>query len=194
MEALMEKRERYSIRVAADPSDFARVMAVRSAVYLAEQRCPFDEEFDGNDYCAMHFIGFVAGEPAATARLRFFADFAKLERVAVMPRFRRSPIVLKLIEAILEVARRKGYRAIYGQIQKRLAGFWSKVGFEPLGKNRGPLVFSDHEYLEVICRLPIHPERITLDSDPLILIRPEGQWDHPGVLDRSALRPATNPH
>jgi hypothetical protein len=27
-----------------------------------------------------------------------------------------------------------------------------------------------------------------------VLIRPEGDWDKPGVLDLSATRPPTNPH
>jgi hypothetical protein len=31
-------------------------------------------------------------------------------------------------------------------------------------------------------------------SDPYLLVRPEGRWDEPGILDRSAARPATNPH
>jgi predicted GNAT family N-acyltransferase len=168
-------------------------MAIRAAVYLGEQRCPYDEEYDGNDYCSMHVLGLVGGEPAGTMRIRFFADFAKLERMAVMPRFRRGPIVPKLIDAAFEICRRKGYRIVYGQIQKRLEPFWSKVGFERLGKNR-QLIFSDHEYIEVVKRLVPHPEKITLDTDPIIIIRPEGAWDHPGVLDGSAMRPATNPH
>lgn len=190
---MSDKSQRYVVRVAADPADIARVFAIRSAVYMAEQRCPYDEEFDGNDFCAMHFLGLVGGEPAATARLRFFARFAKLERVAVMPRFRRSPIVPRLIESVIEVSRRKGYEALYGQIQSRLEGFWSKIGFARLGKNRA-LTFSDHEYIEVLCKLAPHPDSITLDTDPLIIIRPEGSWDKAGVLDKSAERPALNPH
>jgi hypothetical protein len=31
-------------------------------------------------------------------------------------------------------------------------------------------------------------------SDPYLIVRPEGYWDAPGALDRSAERPATNPH
>jgi hypothetical protein len=29
-----------------------------------------------------------------------------------------------------------------------------------------------------------------IDSDPYVIMRPEGAWDHENVLDRSALRPA----
>ena len=65
-----------SIRVAASLSDLMQVVAIRAAVYMAEQECPYDEEFDGNDFCAMHLIGSIGDEPAGCMRIRFFADHA----------------------------------------------------------------------------------------------------------------------
>ena len=53
-----------SIRIARDPNDLMLVMAIRSATYLAEQDCPIEEEFDGNDLVAAHFIGFIGNEIA----------------------------------------------------------------------------------------------------------------------------------
>jgi len=38
-----------------------------------------------------------------------------------------------------------------------------------------------------------HTAPLTPYSDPYMLIRPEGRWDGPGVLDRSASRIVTNP-
>ena len=55
------------------------------------------------------------------------------------------------------------------------------------------LVFSDHEYVEMLGEIAPHDEPLTPYSDPYLLIRPEGCWDVPGVLDRSARRLATNP-
>jgi len=52
-----------SIRIARDPNDLMLVTAIRAAVYLAEQDCPMEEEFDGNDLVAAHFLGFVGSEP-----------------------------------------------------------------------------------------------------------------------------------
>ena len=34
---------------------------------------------------------------------------------------------------------------------------------------------------------------ITEDTDPMILLRPENDFDHPGILEQSAQRPPTNP-
>ena len=188
----MSDRE-FRVVVATDPREMHQIFAIRAAVYMAGQNCPYEEEFDGNDYCGMHLLGLLGHEPVAAARLRFFAEFAKLERVSVLPNYRRLMLVPELSNAAFEICRRKGYRTVYAQIQKRLEDFWRKAGFERLGKNR-QLVFSDHEYIEVVKLLNPHPEKITLDTDPIVIIRPEGRWDLAGVLDASAARPATNPH
>jgi predicted GNAT family N-acyltransferase len=180
-------------RVAATPDDISRVFALRAAVFMTEQYCPYDEEFDGNDYCATHILGFVDGEPAAVLRMRFFAEFAKIERLAVMPRFRRTLIPKVVVETGIEICRRKGYKTLYGHAQKRLVKFWARFGFQPMRKNV-ELVFSDHEYVEISAELEAHSDPITTASDPYVIIRPEGRWDEPGVLDHSSARPATNPH
>jgi predicted GNAT family N-acyltransferase len=179
--------------VAATPDAMQKVFAVRAAVYISEQSCPYEEEFDGNDYCATHLLGLGDEEPAATLRLRYFADFVKIERVAVLPRFRRTHVLRVMMRTAIEISRRKGYRTFYGHAQKRLTRFWSRFGFKPLQKNV-PLIYSDHEYVEMAAEFEPHPERISMMSDPYLIVRPEGSWDIPGVLDRSAERPATNPH
>jgi predicted GNAT family N-acyltransferase len=84
------------VRIARGFDDLLMVYSVRSAVYIAEQECPFAEEFDGNDHCATHFIGFIDGEPAGCLRARFFHDFVKLERLAVLKRFRKSMLASEL--------------------------------------------------------------------------------------------------
>ena len=180
-------------KVAATADEIAKVFALRSAVFMTEQHCPYDEEFDGNDYCATHILGTVNGEPAAVLRVRYFADFAKIERLAVLPRFRRTLITKVVVEAGIEICSRKGYRKLYGHAQKRLTRFWAKFGFKPLNKNF-PLVYSDHEYVEMWAEIERRADAITMMSDPYVIVRPEGQWDTPGALDRSAARPATNPH
>ena len=144
--------QQLSARVAASADDIARVFALRAAVFMTEQFCPYDEEFDGNDYCATDILGLVDGEPAAVLRMRYFAEFAKIERLAVLPRFRRTLIPKVVVETGIEICRRKGYRTLYGQAQKRLVKFWARFGFEPMRKN-AKLVFSDHEYVEISAEL-----------------------------------------
>jgi predicted GNAT family N-acyltransferase len=181
-----------SIRVASSLSDLMQVVAIRGAVYLSEQSCPYDEEFDGNDFCAMHLIGSVDREPAGCLRLRFFADFAKLERLAVRHEFRGTSLALEMCRAAKELSRLKGYTRIYGHVQPRLIPFWKRLGARAI-QARGPLVFSDFSYTEMVVETEPHPHALSLASDPYVLIRPEGAWDHPGPLELSASRPATSP-
>ena len=181
-----------SIRVAASLSDLMQVIAIRAAVYLAEQSCPYDEEFDSNDFCAMHLIGSIGGEPAACMRIRFFGDFAKLERLAVRHEFRGTALALEICRAAKELCRLKGYTRIYGHALERLIPFWKRLGARPMEPRR-PVIFSDFSYTEMLIPTDPHPNALSLESDPYVLIRPEGEWDKPGPLEISAQRPVTSP-
>jgi predicted GNAT family N-acyltransferase len=158
--------------------------------YLAEQDCPIEEEFDGND-CA-HFLGYIGSEPAGCLRVRFFGEFAKIERLAVRHQFRRTRVSFKLVQAAVDYIKRKGFRKIYGLAQDRLVNFWAHFGGRPLEGGR-KVTFSDFSYTEMVFDIEPGPDAITIHSDPYLIIRPEGDWDRPGVLDLSAEREVTSP-
>ena len=179
--------------VAHSSLEFDQARAIRAAVFMAEQNCPYAEEFDGNDYSATHFVGYVDDEPAATLRVRYFGTFVKIERLSVLKRFRGQAIADEIIRCALEFLSRKGYRKAYGHPQLRLVPLWAKYGFRVMD-NVKPFVFSDHEYVAVEGDLPGHADAIAIDSDPYLIVRPEGVWDEAGILERSVARPATNPH
>jgi predicted GNAT family N-acyltransferase len=178
---------RFKIVVASTPDDLAKVNAVR-AVFLHEQDCPFDEEFDGNDMTATHILAYVDNEPAAVMRVRYFADFVKLERLAVLKRFRATLIKREIVHFSINFCRRKGYTKVYGHSQRQHMGFWKHFGFKELPRNR-QLTFSDHGYVEMYGDLHPHSDPITINTDPYVLLRPEGRWDEPGILEASAQRP-----
>ena len=181
------------IKVARSLNDLMQIVAIRSAVFISEQECPYGEEFDGNDFCATHFIGYVGREPAACLRARFFADFAKLERLAVRHEYRRSRLSFRIVKAGIDLAKAKGYTRIYGHAQDRLVSFWSTFGARPMDARNKPLVFSDFSYTEMLLETERHPDAITLDSDPYLLIRPEGKWHEEGILEESTVREVTSP-
>lgn len=182
-----QSNRRSSVRIARSFDDIAKVYAIRAAVFLAEQECPYDEEFDGNDTCAMHFVGYVGDEPAGVLRARFFGDFVKLERLAVLKRFRRSTVAFELVREGIEIARRKGFKKVYGHAREGLESFWARFGARPMA-GRDKFEFSDCSYTEMLLELESDSDAISLESDGLTIIRPEGDWDRPGVLDRSSAR------
>jgi predicted GNAT family N-acyltransferase len=194
VEAAPEPLIDVTIEVARSLDDLLRVMSVRTLAFMGDQSCPYDEEFDHNDFAgATHLLLKVRGEPAGVARMRWFGEFAKLERVAVVRRFRGGKASIALIEAAVKLAQRKGYRTLLAYAQPRMMPLWQAAfDVRPAGRRDG-FVFSDHEYCELVVDLKPVEGALRVDDDPLVLNRPEGAWDIPGVLDQSAVRGATNP-
>lgn len=184
--------DRVSVTVARSLEDIMRVISVRSAVYIAEQQCPYSEEFDGNDFAGTNLLGYVGNEPAGCLRIRCFAGFAKLERLAVRQEFRKAHLGSTLMQAGVEFCRAKGYRSIYGRAEKNLLDYYLRLGWRPLEPGRR-VVFSDHEYVEIVYEASPRKDAISLETDPYVLMRPEGRWHVPGILERSAIRPVTRP-
>jgi predicted GNAT family N-acyltransferase len=181
------QQDSITIRVVRSMEEMARVIAIRSAVYMGEQHCPFEEEFDGNDFSATHLICHKGREPVGCMRIRYFADFAKFERLAVRSESRNVGLAGQIVDAAIELCRKKGYRVLYAHSQKRLVNFWEQHGFTRMPDAR-EFAFSDYDYVEVKLETKKHPQCITLGDDPYVLIRPEGQWEVPGILELSASR------
>jgi predicted GNAT family N-acyltransferase len=179
---------RIQVRVAQSAEDREMAFMIRSAVFIGEQKCPYFEEFDGNDYSATHLLGFVDDEPAATARLRYFSDCLKFERFAVRSEFRGTEITRCLIDFAFDFSQKKGYTKLYGHAQKRLLRFWRRYGFQPVDK--APFHFSDAEYVAMVADIAPSDTALGSASDDRVLLRPEGVWDRPGILERSMMRPA----
>ena len=178
-----------SVVVARTLDDLMRVMVVRSLVYMGAQACPFDEEFDGNDFAgATHLILLKHGEPIGVVRMRWFEGFAKLERLAIRAEYRGGCGLMLLSRAAFNLAERKGYHRLMGHAQSRLVPYWTRYFHGRVRAGRRPFAFSDYDYVEMEFDLQPPQDAITIDSDPMVLLRPEGEWDRPGVLDRSAAR------
>ncbi|MGH1352271.1 MAG: GNAT family N-acetyltransferase [Methyloligellaceae bacterium] len=184
--------DRIGIKVVQTIEEWMQVTAIRSAVFMSEQNCPYAEEFDGNDFSSTHLIGYKGRDPVACVRLRFFADFAKLERLAVLHHHRNPAISFKIVRAAIELISKKGYSVIYGHAQARLVKFWSLFGFKVI-ENKPDFQFSDFSYKEIVNHIKPDPQAISIDDDPHVIIRPEGSWHKVGILEESANRPVTNP-
>src|SRR3984893_5642201 len=181
-----------SVRVARTIDDFMRAAVIRGAVFIGEQKCPYDEEFDGNDFTATHLIGYVGNEPAGCLRIRYFSDFAKLERLVVRKEFRSSGLARQLVSTGVEFCRTKGYTRMCTYAQKRLVKFWGRCGFSVPDSAR-ELVFSDFDYVEMVCNTTPAAATISFETDPYVVIRPEGRWQETGILERSKERGVSRP-
>jgi len=168
--------------------DLAKIFAIRSATYIAEQFCTYEEEFDGNDFCSTQLLGLVDGDPAGCIRLRYFGDFAKLERLCVRREYRGIGLKEKLVHAALDHARAKRFPRVYGHARADLLDMWKAFGFRPM-EDRPPFRFANIDYVEIIREIEPDPAGICLGVPPMMLTRPEGSWDEPGPLDLSNIDP-----
>ncbi|MCA0320886.1 MAG: GNAT family N-acetyltransferase [Proteobacteria bacterium] len=170
------------IKVVHDLEELLMVRAIRAAAYVSEQQMPYREDVDGNDFSSTHLLGYVGDEPAGCIRIRYFAGFVKVERLAVFERFRNTALALKLVRASIAFGRHKGYTHFYGQAEENVIKLWERFGFV---RRQGPGVryLTDLYYHEGDLRVEPSPEAIHSQSGPEVLIRPEGRWDRLSHLE-----------
>ncbi|MGL5114936.1 MAG: GNAT family N-acetyltransferase [Beijerinckiaceae bacterium] len=173
-----------SVKIARDFEDMAKVFAIRGAAYLTDPEHIYSKHFDGNDFSATHLLGFLDGEPAATIRIRYFSDFARIERLAVIPQKRKSRMSFQIAKASFNFCRDKGYREIRGVAREELLPFWSVLGFR-IDQAKDPIHIYGMPHFEMIRTLEPNLETLTSAADPLTLLRPEGRWKVAGFHETS---------
>ena len=83
-----------------DPEELKTVFAIRREVFVDEQHCPpeLEVEFDDESY---HFLVTLDGEPAGACRWRKTDKGYKLERFAVLKKYRGKGVGQELVKAVL---------------------------------------------------------------------------------------------
>jgi predicted GNAT family N-acyltransferase len=122
---------------AASP-DFSACLAIRREVFVEGQGVSLEEEFDGLDPEAEHFLAYPDDRPgcaaAGTARMRILNGVVKAERIAVLDRARGLGLGRALVEAIESRAREKGLPAIRLNAQVAVLAFYEKLGYVAEGE------------------------------------------------------------
>jgi predicted GNAT family N-acyltransferase len=119
-------------------AEWEHAKTIRRRVFIEEQDCPPDEEWDGLDATSRHVLGTVDGTPVATARWRTVAHdealAAKLERFAVLPTYRGRGYGRQLVRYVLHDAHRAGFGRFILHAQAHLEAFYASFGFERVGE------------------------------------------------------------
>ena len=68
------------------------IFYVRNTVFVIEQKVSREEEFDEFESSSVHYLGTVNGQPAGTARWRITEEGIKLERFAVLDKYRNQKV------------------------------------------------------------------------------------------------------
>ena len=89
-----------TITKVTNPQDLTKVFAIRKTVFVEEQNCPPELEWENEDV-SVHFLARYNGEDAGACRWRKTENGYKLERFAVLKEFRGKGIASVMVETIL---------------------------------------------------------------------------------------------
>jgi len=114
--------------------DLQKCFSIRAIVFCDEQKCPYSREMDGLDFSAIHFLATIEEEPAATARMRLFKDYAKIERLAVRKEYRGKGIGKEMFTFVVKHINEMGYKKIALHAQAYLVKFYEDFSFVKQGE------------------------------------------------------------
>ncbi len=114
--------------------EWEAVRAIRTQVFVDEQGCPPELEWDEHESTSRHMVGKLDGTEIAAARWRSVwlneRAHAKLERFAVLPEYRGRGLGRRLVEEVIADARLAGFDRFVVHAQQHLEGFYGSFGFE----------------------------------------------------------------
>lgn len=118
------------VRIAETEEELRDAYFVRRVVFIEEQQVPEEIEVDEHEKDAVHFVAYDGGEPVGAGRLRFFEEYGKAERVAVLPNSRKKGVGERIMKKMEERAAAKGKLLLKLNAQSHAEPFYSKIGYE----------------------------------------------------------------
>lgn len=105
--------------------------AIRTAVFVDEQKIPADLEWDAADANAVHAVAFNRfGLAVATGRwIEAAPGEVKIGRMAVLPALRGSGVGTAVLQALMDNARAQGKAQVLLHAQASAVPFYRRAGF-----------------------------------------------------------------
>ncbi len=124
-----------------DAGTWEAARALRQRVFVVEQACPPEEEWDAHDWphdpACRHLLGLEGEQPVAVCRWRPVRasgeTWAKLERFAVAPEARGRGYGRAMVSAALGDARARTHTRFMLYAQDHLRPFYREWGFRASG-------------------------------------------------------------
>lgn len=103
--------------------------SIRGRIFIIEQKVPWEEEYDHNDYTATLFNAYEGDKVIGAARL--YAG--KIGRIAVLEEYRHQGIGRKLVEKCEQEAQKNGFTKVKLAAQLESIPFYEKLGYVHYG-------------------------------------------------------------
>jgi len=120
---------------AVSQEEIDQVFAIRTEVFVKEQKCLPSEEFDELDAVANHYLLLENDIPVATGRYRKTDKGIKVERIATLGAARGNGYASLVVNHILAEASAaypdSGYFYLHAQVS--VMPLYASLGFKPYG-------------------------------------------------------------
>jgi predicted GNAT family N-acyltransferase len=118
-----------TVKLVENKTELEQAFKIRIEVFVREQNVPEQIEIDEFDDIADHVIALRDGEPVGCGRVFFEDGYARIGRVAVLPKERKKGTGKLICEKLISIAKDKGARKFVLDAQVRASGFYEKLGF-----------------------------------------------------------------
>lgn len=126
--------DNFSFKRATTRAELNAAFAVRHEVFIIEQNIAEEEEWDGLDDECLQFVARAGRRIIGTARVRFpSSGYAKIERMAVLKRFRRKGIGGGILACVEQELKKQGVTETMLHAQLIAVPFYQSCGFTAIG-------------------------------------------------------------
>ena len=123
------------IRFTQNNKDMLSCLELRRTVFIEEQNVPENEEVDGDDPDCDHILLTVSNIPVGAARLKYYNDFIKVQRVCVLKNQRGQGIGSNIINFIIRHVEKNDIRSsVRLGSQIHALEFYKRLGFIEFGE------------------------------------------------------------
>lgn len=124
----------FSYKLVTGDVELQEAFEVRRQVFVREQGISEDLVFDGHDREALHMVVKDGERVIGSARVQFLAgNQAKLERMAILERYRRKGIGKEMLLFLDAVWKDKQVQQVIIHAQLEVVPFYKLYGFDELG-------------------------------------------------------------
>ena len=120
-----------NVKIVKSHSEKELVLSIRKDVFIRGLNIPEYLEIDKNEDMATYVLAYVKNKPVGTARWRKTKKGIKLERFAVLEKYRSNGIGTKMTKFILKNLEET--QLIYLYAQDSAIKFYKKLGFKSIG-------------------------------------------------------------
>lgn len=122
------------IRLIKNKKERNKVFKIRYLVFVKGQNVPIELEMDKYDKTAKHIIAFYGKNVVGCGRIRFKGKKAKLERIAILKKYRGKGFGKEIVRYMIKYCKRRKVKEIMMYAQHYLKKFYGNLGFKVRGK------------------------------------------------------------